>query len=39
MRKTRFVDAGLGRIGIIHLDNLLQMHNVEVVTVIDFLSY
>ena len=39
MRKTRFVVAGLGRIGIIHLDNLLQMHNVEVVTVIDFLSY
>jgi uncharacterized sodium:solute symporter family permease YidK len=33
MRKTRFVIAGLGRIGIIYLDNLLQMHNLEVVAV------
>ena len=35
MKKNRFVLVGLGRIGIIHLDNLLQIHNVEVVAVMD----
>lgn len=35
MEKLRFAIAGLGRIGKIHLDNLLQMQNVEVVAVMD----
>ncbi|MFK5973369.1 MAG: inositol 2-dehydrogenase [Flavobacteriaceae bacterium] len=35
MIKLKFAVAGLGRIGKIHLDNLLQMHNVEVVAVTD----
>lgn len=35
MTKLKFAVAGLGRIGKIHLDNLLQMPNVEVVAVTD----
>ena len=35
MKKLRFAVAGLGRIGKIHLDNLLLMPNVEVVAVTD----
>ena len=35
MKSLKFAVAGLGRIGKIHLDNLLQMKNVEVVTVMD----
>ena len=35
MTKLKFALAGLGRIGKIHLDNLLQMPNVEVVAVTD----
>ncbi len=35
MKKIKFAVAGLGRIGKIHLENLLQMNNVEVVAVMD----
>lgn len=35
MKKLKFALAGLGRIGKIHLENLLQMNNVEVVAVMD----
>lgn len=35
MTKIKFAVAGLGRIGKIHLDNLLQMDQVEVVAVMD----
>ncbi|TMU57363.1 inositol 2-dehydrogenase [Flagellimonas algicola] len=35
MEKLRFAVAGLGRIGKIHLDNLLHMDNVKVVAVTD----
>ncbi|MCK0190007.1 inositol 2-dehydrogenase [Arenibacter sp. F20364] len=35
MTKVKFAVAGLGRIGKIHLENLLQMENVEVVAVMD----
>ena len=35
MKKLRFAVAGLGRIGKIHLENLLDMDNVEVVAVMD----
>ena len=35
MKKLKFAFAGLGRIGKIHLDNLLQMNNVRVVAVMD----
>lgn len=35
MKKLKFAVAGLGRIGKIHLDNLLQMKNVEVIAVMD----
>ncbi|WP_242119585.1 inositol 2-dehydrogenase [Aestuariivivens sediminicola] len=35
MKKLRFAIAGLGRIGKIHLDNLLKVNNVEVVAVMD----
>ena len=35
MKKINFAVAGLGRIGKIHLENLLQMENVEVVAVMD----
>lgn len=35
MEKLRFAVVGLGRIGKIHLDNLLQMPNVEVVAATD----
>lgn len=35
MEKLKFAVAGLGRIGRIHLENLLQMSNVEVVAVMD----
>ncbi|SHF58704.1 myo-inositol 2-dehydrogenase [Arenibacter palladensis] len=35
MSKVKFAVAGLGRIGKIHLDNLLQMDHVEVVAVMD----
>jgi myo-inositol 2-dehydrogenase/D-chiro-inositol 1-dehydrogenase len=35
MKKLKFAVAGLGRIGRIHLENLLQMSNVEVVAVMD----
>jgi len=37
MTKLKFAIAGLGRIGKIHLDNLLEMSNVEVVAAIDVL--
>jgi len=35
MKKLKFAVAGLGRIGKIHLDNLLQLKNVEVIAVMD----
>ena len=35
MTKVKFALAGLGRIGKIHLENLLQMEHVEVVAVMD----
>ena len=35
MKKLKFALAGLGRIGKIHLDNLLQMNNVRVVAAMD----
>lgn len=35
MKNLKFAVAGLGRIGKIHLENLLQMNNVEVVAVMD----
>jgi len=35
MKKLKFAVAGLGRIGKIHLENLLQMNNVKVVAVMD----
>ena len=35
MKNLKFAVAGLGRIGRIHLENLLQMKNVEVVAVMD----
>ena len=35
MKKLKFAVAGLGRIGRIHLENLLQMSNVEIVAVMD----
>lgn len=35
MKKLKFAVAGLGRIGKIHLDNLRQMENVDVVAVMD----
>lgn len=35
MKKIKFAVAGLGRIGKIHLENLLQKRNVEVVAVMD----
>lgn len=35
MNKLKFAIAGLGRIGKIHLDNLLQMNNVKVVAAMD----
>lgn len=35
MKKIKFAVAGLGRIGKIHLENLLQMNTVEVVAVMD----
>ncbi len=35
MKKLKFALAGVGRIGKIHLDNLLQMNNVRVVAVMD----
>jgi myo-inositol 2-dehydrogenase/D-chiro-inositol 1-dehydrogenase len=35
MKKLKFAVAGLGRIGKIHLDNLLQMDHAEVVAVMD----
>ena len=35
MKKIKFAVAGLGRIGKIHLDNLLQMSKVKVVAVMD----
>jgi myo-inositol 2-dehydrogenase/D-chiro-inositol 1-dehydrogenase len=35
MTKVKFAVAGLGRIGKIHLENLLQMEDVEVVAVMD----
>ena len=35
MTKVKFAVAGLGRIGKIHLENLLQMDQVEVVAVMD----
>ena len=35
MKKMKFAVAGLGRIGKIHLENLLQMNRVEVVAVMD----
>tara|TARA_R110002020_G_scaffold133031_1_gene296927 strand:+ start:11031 stop:12035 length:1005 start_codon:yes stop_codon:yes gene_type:complete len=35
MTKVKFAVAGLGRIGKIHLENLLQMEGVEVVAVMD----
>jgi len=35
MTKVKFAVAGLGRIGKIHLENLLQMEHVEVVAVMD----
>jgi myo-inositol 2-dehydrogenase/D-chiro-inositol 1-dehydrogenase len=35
MKQLKFVVAGLGRIGKIHLENLLEMENVEVVGVMD----
>ena len=35
MKKLKFAVAGLGRIGKIHLENLLQMRNVDVVAVMD----
>ena len=35
MKKLRFAVVGLGRIGKIHLDNLLHMQHVEVVAVTD----
>ncbi|MFS4456129.1 inositol 2-dehydrogenase [Maribacter sp. 2304DJ31-5] len=35
MKKIKFAVAGLGRIGKIHLDNLLQMPHAEVVAVTD----
>lgn len=35
MTKVKFAVAGLGRIGKIHLENLLQMNHVEVVAVMD----
>jgi len=35
MKKIKFAVIGLGRIGRIHLDNLLQMNNVEVVAAMD----
>lgn len=38
MEKLKFAIAGLGRIGKIHLDNLLEMSNVEVVAATDVLS-
>ncbi len=35
MKKLKFVVAGLGRIGKIHLENLLEMENIEVVAIMD----
>ena len=35
MKKIKFAVAGLGRIGKIHLENLLQMNNVKVMAVMD----
>lgn len=35
MKKLKFAVAGLGRIGRIHLENLLQMKNIEVIAVMD----
>jgi myo-inositol 2-dehydrogenase/D-chiro-inositol 1-dehydrogenase len=35
MKKIRFAVAGLGRIGKIHLENLLQINTIEVVAVTD----
>src|SRR5690606_32336000 len=35
MTKIKFAVAGLGRIGKIHLNNLLQMDQVEVVAIMD----
>ena len=35
MTKIKFAVAGLGRIGKIHLENLLQIHTIEVVAVMD----
>lgn len=35
MKNLKFAVAGLGRIGRIHLENLLQMKNVEVIAVMD----
>ena len=35
MKKLKFAVAGLGRIGKIHLENLLQMNDIEVVAAMD----
>ncbi|MEK9614096.1 MAG: hypothetical protein VW080_09260 [Flavobacteriaceae bacterium] len=35
MKKINLAVAGLGRIGKIHVQNLLQMENVEILMVID----
>ncbi|MGB5500402.1 MAG: Gfo/Idh/MocA family oxidoreductase, partial [Maribacter sp.] len=35
MTKIKFAVAGLGRIGKIHLDNLLQMQGIEVIAATD----
>jgi myo-inositol 2-dehydrogenase/D-chiro-inositol 1-dehydrogenase len=38
MEKLKIAIAGLGRIGKIHLDNLLEISDVEVVAATDVLS-
>ena len=35
MKNLKFAVAGLGRIGKIHLENLLQMKNIEVIAAMD----
>ena len=35
MRKIKFGIVGLGRIGKIHLNNLLQINNADVIAVMD----
>ena len=36
MKKNKLAIAGLGRIGKIHLENLLQVNEVDVVAAMDF---